>query len=100
MENDVATNQLVDELRSIIEKRDELILTQQEQLTWHHKYNARVDFWKNVLGGLAIFIVIAGVIGALAYGVIRSNDQDARTAQQCIAAGNIWTHNDCVPAKR
>lgn len=100
MEDTDDRSDLVSELRDIIRAKDELILKQQDQIRWNEKYNQRKEFREHLLLGLAIFTVIVCILGAITYGAVRSDDHDAKTAQLCIAAGNIWSHNDCLLTKR
>lgn len=60
-----------------------------------------------ILVGVAVLLVLTGIIGAIVWNVsddrARDADRDrlnAEVARDCIEAGNIWVNNDCLIAQR
>lgn len=58
-----------------------------------------------ILIGLAIVVVILGIVAAIWTGVdragarqVREQQQHEQTAQECIRSGNIWINDSCLLA--
>lgn len=50
----------------------------------------RFQLIKNVLGGLACFLIVAMVIGGAVYGIQRSSDRSHEKAVECIKTNGRW----------